>query len=217
MPGDDRVRFFRGQSMKGTFCPGDCLRVAPVPLADVRPGDVVVYRGANHHREPEDAEELVHRIVALAPAGLVARGDNNPSADTTLVTADSLVGRVTHVEHDGKTYPVQSGWVGLLRACILHARQPIWRWVARLGRRPYRALRESGVAPRLWQPSVLKVRLATENGPLVKYVCRGRTVACWWPTEGRFKCQKPYDLVLQRDELPPHEQRLRQPSSYGPE
>jgi hypothetical protein len=132
------------------------------------------------------------------------------------VTTDSLVGRVTHVERAGRTCPVHGGWVGLLRARILHARQPVWRWVACVGRRPYRALRESGVVLRLWQPRVLKVRLATDNGPLVKYVCRGRTVAKWWPAEGRFTCQKPYDLVLRREHLPPHESSLRQ-SSYQPE
>jgi hypothetical protein len=36
--------FYRGCSMAGTFRPGDHLTVVPVPLADVHPGDVVVYR-----------------------------------------------------------------------------------------------------------------------------------------------------------------------------
>ena len=197
MPVEDSVRFYRGRSMGGTFRPGDCLIVAPVSLADVRPGDVVVYRGPNHQG---DAEEFVHRVVATAPGGLVAHGDNNPCPDIPLVTADNLLGRVTHVTRGGKTQPVHGGRLGLLHARVLHARRHVWRqvWglVACLGRGPYRWLRESGLVPRLWQPTVMKVRLATENGPLVKYVCGGRTVARWWPDQNRFEYQKPYDLVI---------------------
>ncbi|MFB0535254.1 MAG: signal peptidase I [Anaerolineae bacterium] len=199
MPVEDSVRFYHGRSMGGTFRPGDCLTVEPVSLADVRPGDVVVYRGPN---DQGDTEELVHRVVAAAPGGLVAHGDNNPCADMPLVTADNLLGRVTHVERDGRTRLVRGGRLGLLHARVLHARRHVWRQVrglvACLGRGPYRWLRESGLVPRLWQPTVMKVRLATENGPLVKYVCGGRTVARWWPHQNRFECQKPYDLVIPR-------------------
>ena len=199
MPDGDDIRFYRGRSMGGTFRPGDCLTVAPASLTDVRPGDVVVYRGPNHQG---DAEELVHRVMAVAPGGLVARGDNNPCADTTLVTADNLLGRVTHVERGGKTQPVRSGQLGRLRARFLHARRRVWRcaWglVVRVGRRPYRWLRNSGLIPRLWRPAVMKIHLATENGPLVKYVCGGRTVARWWPQRNHFECQKLYDLVIPR-------------------
>jgi hypothetical protein len=203
MPDKDGTRLYRGRSMGGTFRPGDCLTVVTVPLADVRPGDVVVYRGPNHRGE---AEELVHRVVAASPGGLVARGDSNLRADATLVTADTLLGRVTHVERDGRTRPVRGGRLGLLRARVLHARRRVWRHVWRLlvlvGRRPYRRLRESGLIARLWRPAVIKIRLATENGPLVKYVCGGRTVARCWPAEGRFECRKPYDLVLRREDPP---------------
>jgi hypothetical protein len=184
--------------MRGTFRAGDCLSVAPASMADIHPGDVVVYRRLNHWAK---TDELVHRVVAVVPGGLVAQGDNNPCADTALVTADNLLGRVTHVERGGKTWPVRGGRVGLLRARLLHAPRPIWRLITRVGRGPYRWLRESGLIARLWQPSLLKMRLVTENGPLVKYVCRGRTVAHLWPAEGRFECRKPYDLVLQRDDL----------------
>ena len=61
MPDTDDNHFYRGRSMAGTFRPGDYLTVVPVSLADVHPGNVVVY-----HRQDrrEDADELVHRIVA---------------------------------------------------------------------------------------------------------------------------------------------------------
>ena len=61
MPDKADNRFYRGRSMAGTVRPGDYLTVVPVALADVRPGDVVDYRQQDRR---EDADELVHRIVA---------------------------------------------------------------------------------------------------------------------------------------------------------
>lgn len=203
MADEDRIRFYRGRSMAGSFRPGDCLTLEPGSLTDIRSGDVVVYRGLDH-KGTED--KLVQRVMAAVPGGLVVRGENNPYTDTTPVTTDNLLGRVMHVERDGKTHRVRGGRLGLLRARVLRARRRVgrreWRLVVRVGRKPYRWLRESGLVPRLWRPSVLRVCLVTENGPLVKYVCSGRTVARWWPAEGRFECQKLYGLVLRREDLP---------------
>ena len=61
MPDTDDNRFYRGRSMAGTFRPGDYMTVVPLGLADVRPGDVVVYRRRDRR---EDDDYLVHRIVA---------------------------------------------------------------------------------------------------------------------------------------------------------
>jgi hypothetical protein len=195
----DSNRFYRGRSMLGTFRLGDRLALTPMSTHEVRPGDVVVFRGPNH-RDGED--ELVHRIVAGTPEGWVARGDSNPCADATLVTAENLLGRVTHVERGGRSWPVHGGRRGLLRARILHVWRRLsryaWRWTVRLGRGPYRRLRSCGLVGRLWRPEVSRVRLNTEEGPLVKYVCGRRTVARWWPQEDRFECRRPYDLVIPR-------------------
>lgn len=181
--------------MLGTFRSGDYAAIESVPLPGVRLGDVVVFRVPNRDA---DANEIVHRVIAILPKGLVTRGDNKPHADTMVVTADNLTGRVTHVERDGKRRLVRGGRVGLLWA------RTLWTWlyirnlVVRLGRGPYRRLRRSGLVPQLWRPSITQVRLATEDGPLVKYVCGGRTVARWWPEEGSFECRRPYDLVIPR-------------------
>ena len=192
-PDQDDTRFYRGRSMLGTFRPGDRLAVEPVTADEVRPGDVVVFRGPNH-RAGED--ELVHRIVAGTSEGWVARGDCNPCTDATLVTADNLLGRVTHVDRDGRVMPVTGGRLGLFRARFLHARPVVWRRVKRIGRLPYHWLRASDLVARWWRPSVTRVSLNTERGRLVKYVCGRRTVARWWPERRLFECQKPYDLVI---------------------
>jgi signal peptidase I len=191
-PAQDGIRFYRGRSMAGTFRPGDRLTLEPVTVDDIRPGDVVVYASD----QGGDREELVHRIVAVTPDGLVPRGDNNPCPDSMLVTADNLLGRVTHVQRRGRITSVRGGRRGLLHAYLWRSRVVLWRWAKAVGRWPYRKLRSSGLVARWWQPPVRRVRIATENGPVVKYVCDGRTVAEWWPEQNRFECRKPYDLVI---------------------
>jgi hypothetical protein len=185
--------------MWGTFRPGDYLTVEPASIAAIRPGDVVLYRGRDPAGEPED---VVHRVVAVTPGGLVTRGDNNPQLDNVLVTQDNLVGRVTHVQRAGRTHPVWGGRLGMFRVRARHAWRRVlrlgWRLLRIVGRRPYRWLRESGLARRLWQPEMMRVLVITEDGPLVKYVSGRRTVAWWWPEAGRFRCRRPYDLVISR-------------------
>jgi len=197
--GDDQRRFYRGNSMAGTFRPGDYLILEPVPIVAICPGDVVIYQGRDQEGEPDD---VVHRVVGVVPGGLAARGDNNPTVDNILVTADNLLGRVRHFERDGKVYPVCGGRRGRLVAWVRHAWVHVRRYGDRvvrfLGRWPYRGLRRSGLVPRLWQPTITRIMLTTGDGPLVKYVSHGRTVAWWWPERGRFRCRRPYDLILTR-------------------
>jgi hypothetical protein len=184
---------YRGGSMLGTLRRGDRIPIQPVPLAAIRPGDVVAFRAPNGCGHPE---ETVHRVMAVTPGGLVTRGDNGHRADNALVTADNLLGRVTCIERRGKRVAIRGGRAGLLRARLLHTCIPIRRAAFRLGRWPYRSLRRSGLVGRLWRPHVIRLCVATEEGPLVKYLVRGRTVARWWPAKGRFECQPPYDLVF---------------------
>ena len=184
--------------MAGTFRPGDHLTFVPATVVDVRPGDVVVYRCPAGR---EAADDLVHRIVAVKPGGLVARGDNNPCDDAELVTEASLVGRVTHLERAGRICPVTGGRRGLLRARLLRARRQVLRGVRQLAAcagHPYGRLRASGTVARWWRPQVRMLHLVAEDHTLIKYVYRGRTVARYWPATSRFECRKPFDLVIRR-------------------
>ncbi len=202
MPVKNNIRLYTGRSMEGIFSLGDRLIVETVPFTDLRPGDIIVYQGLNHKGTEE---ELVHRVMGCLPNGLVVRGDNNPCADKTLVTENNLVGRVSHVVRDGKRYPVRGKGFGLMRARALYRWRYIWisLWdvVRYLGRGSYSCLRNSGLISRLWHPSIKKVQLMTEDGTLIKFVYRNRTVAYYWPENGRFKCRKPYDLVLHQNEI----------------
>jgi signal peptidase I len=187
------MHIYRGSSMRGTFYRGDRIHIEPVPLAAIRPGDVVAFRSANGPGQPQ---ELVHRVIAVRAGGLATRGDNSQQADSELVTAKALIGRVIYFERDGKRLRTQGGGIGLLRARLLHTRLHVRNAALRSGRQPYRWLRRSALVPRLWRPQLTRLRVNTHRGPLVKYVSHGQTVARWWPAEGRFECRRPYDLVI---------------------
>jgi hypothetical protein len=196
---EQRARFYHGNSMLSIFRPGDYLIIEPASIAAIRPGDVVVFQGLDRAGEPDD---VVHRVIAVTPDGLVTRGDNNPQVDDALVTQDNLLGRVTHVEREGRARPVPGGRRGLLRARTLRVwarvRRRGWQMVRLVGRWPYRLLRTSGLVRLVWQPTITRIRIEAERGPLVKYLCGMRTVAWWWPETGRFRCRRPYDLVIHR-------------------
>jgi signal peptidase I len=104
----DLAHFYRGQSMTGTFRPGDALIVADMSIDSVHRGDVVLFRSMDADGEPE---QVVHRVVAVLPEGLVTRGDNNRRVDLGLVTPDRLVGLVTHLERAGKRRRVRGSCI----------------------------------------------------------------------------------------------------------
>jgi signal peptidase I len=182
---------YRGISMHGTFQPGDLLVVAPVTMKDIRCGDVVAFRwrGSTSPRQ-----RIVHRVQAYLPEGLITRGDHCHTADPSVVTAQNLIGRVSTFERDGKTRSVLGGWRG--RAWALALR--LWRRVAPVVGWPYRRFRDADLLGSVWHPSLTQIHLETEAGPVIKTIHRKRTVARWWPAEGRFWCRKPYDLILTR-------------------
>jgi hypothetical protein len=189
------VRAYHGGSMLGTLRPGDQVIIEPVPFTAIRPGDVVAFRPTT---ADDDKLPIVHRVVAIRPAGLLTQGDNNAQVDEELVTAERLLGRVVYVERDGRRRLVRGGRVGHLWVVYLRAQRRAYNLAARLGRGPYRRLRASGLMRRVWRPRIIRVRLFNNHSTLVKYVCGGRTVARWRPHQSRFECQKPYDLVIPR-------------------
>lgn len=190
--------FYFGISMVGTFRDGDWLCLEPVTVADLQPGDLVVYkRPANWDI---GSERIVHRVMALVSGGVLLRGDRNPCSDMDVVFEPDLLGRVTHYERAGRVHPAVNGLRGLLWARALHGWYGLWRafgaLVMFLGRIPYRWLKRGGIVRRMWQPPIQRIRLRTVDGPLIKYVYRGRTVARWWPQAGVMVYRRPFDLVI---------------------
>ncbi len=203
-PGETNERsIYRGRSMLGTFRPGDALVLEPTPLAAIRPGDVVIFRGSSPAGDPVD---VVHRVISLSGAGLVTRGDANRVMDNEPVRAENLRGRVSRLERDGRSLRVAKGPLALLLVQLRRSGSTGWLVIKRMlraaGRRPYRCLRQSGLVRRLWRPEVVLLALPTYGeqvggkGWFIKYVHKQRTVAWWRPGLKHFRCRKPYDLVL---------------------
>jgi signal peptidase I len=190
---DENFRFYRGDSMRGTFHLGDRLRITPVLFGSICPGDVIVYRRID---EQEAVVEVVHRVVAITAYGLSTRGDNNRRHDFSPVQRDQIIGKVIEMENRGCKRAVVGGVRGLRRAKLLWALMHVDIFVRQLFRPFYHLLRNSRIISRLWRPVITEVYLKTDRGSLVKYIYKQQTVATWDLSRKRFDCRKPFDLVI---------------------
>lgn len=191
-------RLYRGRSMRGTFRPGDGLVIAAVGVAAVRCGDVVVFGSRNGVAESRD---VVHRVVRVVAEGLITRGDSNHFVDPDPVTAENLVGVVKHARRGRRLIAVAGGARGTWQARIQRMRWLLRRVLGKLARRPYHALRVSGLVRRVWRPEVRVLVVQYEHGPVAKVLVGRRSVAAMSLATGRFVCRKPYDLVLRREDF----------------
>jgi len=128
-----------GASMAPLLRPDDALLLAPLDPARVRRGMIVGVAS--------EGRLVVHRLVAIGPDRLVARGDALPGPDAP-VPRDALVGRVVGLRTpDGRAldftrapWPLAERMLGAL-AARARARGPVWlalraacRALARLAR-----------------------------------------------------------------------------------
>lgn len=201
-PAKHNTVLYRGRSMAGTFRVGDRLIVdTTARLPDILAGDVVVFESHQPHTQ---SKTVVHRVMKVVPGGLVVRGDNTSAADCTVILEEQIMGTVTQRIRDGTARPVTGGRWGLVRARIQHVRFALRWWRSFLLKRIifprlrplYRAFRRSGIVRRVWRPHVTKITVQSEDGPLVKYVVRGKTVVQWWPQRRRYHARRPYDLII---------------------
>jgi signal peptidase I len=181
--------FYRGPSMSPTFQVGDLLYINAAP-ANLAPGDVIVFHGS-----PEEGI-VVHRITSIQAGGMRTRGDNNRLPDADLQLPEDTIGRVEAAEYDGQFRRVRGGQGGLWSARTRWMIGALRRSMRGLFIGPYRLLRKSRVVHRIWKPAIIQLRLENQQGNLIKYIYKHKTVATWEPEWGRFKCRKPFDLVL---------------------
>jgi signal peptidase I len=190
-PNEKPVCFiYRGPSMRPTFHPGQMLYVRPQAL-NIAPGDVIVF--PDHKRSNF---QVVHRVISATADGLITRGDNNMQYDPIPIKPDQVVGRVEMANLGGQIRPVVSGQRGLRRARMLHATLQIERFLRRTLSRPYRWLKYSGIVAKIWHPEISTIRFETQDGPLVKYIHKGKTVASCWVNDNRWRFSRPYDFVI---------------------
>ena len=185
-------RIYHGHSMKGTFRKGDVLSVEPVPLSQVRPGDVIVFL----RQRWRNRDEIVHRVMRRVPGGFVTRGDAVAYEDAGVLHDSQLVGRVCHKIRNNCSKQVHGGGIGLWQGRILHCYWALRRKVGQTTRTAYGRLSDSGIARRLWNPRITRVMIGSAESACIHYICNKRIVARYWPDKGIFECPKPWDLVI---------------------
>jgi signal peptidase I len=95
--GDLSVLKVEGRSMLPFFGEGSVLLVKAIDASALKAGMVVAYRN-------RFGEMVAHRLISAKDGGWVAQGYNNAQADSTLVTADNLLGVVYITLHsNGRT------------------------------------------------------------------------------------------------------------------
>ncbi len=187
------AHFYFGHSMDGTFRKHDRIQVEKTRIIKIRIGDIAIFKNLL-----ETGKEVyyVHRVVAFMEKNIITRGDNNPRNDEEPVTEENLIGKVTHYERNGKIHKVWNGRLGMVRARVLHGRLHVIRAIKFFLRKPYRLLKKTGIVSKLWRPEIETIYFETQDGPLVKYIHKGRTVASCWTDTNRWWFRRPYDFVI---------------------
>ena len=180
---------YHGPSMTPTFRAGSILYVRP-QMRGLTAGDVIVFR------DTSSQENIVHRVVAVHGDELITRGDHNALNDELPVQPEQIFGKVERVQIGLAEKPVQGGQRGWRQAQLQRALQHLSGATKRVLGIPYRLLRRSGLVARFWHPVLTQVNFQENGICFIKYIHRRRTIAIWYPAQGRFECRKPYDLAL---------------------
>ena len=105
-PGTSETVFYKGNSMRGVFVPGEMLVLSETAFETLRTGDVVAMFGRTPH--------VVHRIIEKNADAAVTMGDNNARPDAATLTQDVPLRLVTGViSADGTIRPVTGGEAGM--------------------------------------------------------------------------------------------------------
>lgn len=187
-------RFYTGSSMRTTFRSGDCVIFEYVQPGRLRPGDVVVFRAV-----PDPGIDSVHRIVRVGKESLDVTGDDSPSHSIESVPFEKVLGRVVSLERNGRRLPVVGGIPGSMWAKVVSRGGGLRRLMGVL----YGLLRRSGIVRFLWRPRIETLKIATDQGSVVRLVSSGRTIGKWCPEREILVLRKPWDLVVSARDCPP--------------
>jgi len=190
---------YTGRSMYPTLIEPELLEVVPYSSTPVHVGDVVFFVQA------ADAAQIVHRVVRLAPAGLVTRGDNSPGDDEGLCRFDDVRGQVVAAWRGQRRRAILGGRLGQWGAWSLRMRRMFLAAGGRLLTRPYHALARCGLLRPL-VPAGLRPRvLSFQNEGLVRYrLVMGRLIVGEYDAARRaWRIQPPFLVFTDVAALPP--------------
>jgi signal peptidase I len=185
--------------MKGTLHAGDFLSIQINEVKNIRRGDIVVYRS---HPDQKSSKIISHRVIKILPTGLITQGDNSPYPDKRVITAENYLGTVISFIRNGSSKPLTGGLRGYLQGIILHTLYRMHEYYKNLLLIPFHWLRSTRIIPLIWKPKLIRLRLNTAQGPLIKYLRGEKTIARWWVEKNFWECRTPYSLLdLKRDLL----------------
>lgn len=102
-----------GASMFPALWPGDFVTVRRCDPAELRPGQIVVYR--------QEEKLVVHRVEHVSFDRLITRGDSRPRFDPP-VQLGEIVGRVSSISRGRRTlYPEQTLWQRTASSVLRHS------------------------------------------------------------------------------------------------
>lgn len=98
---------FSGCSMKPTLVDGDLVEVLPYDQRIIQVGDIIYYQ------LPAATKAIIHRVVRITPAGVIARGDHNPFNDAAPIPSEFIFGQVIAVWRGSRRRRMAGGRLGL--------------------------------------------------------------------------------------------------------
>ena len=132
-PETPREAHYTGDSMRGTFVPGETLILAETAFDTLQTGDVV----AIFDRSPY----YVHRVVEKNAEYAVTMGDNNGRPDALKLTRDSRFRLVIRAKSlNGIEREISGGEAGLAQFCRQQRRRTFRRFVS-MTIRPFKPLK----------------------------------------------------------------------------
>lgn len=184
--------FYLGQSMKGTFKPGDWLQIEKAAWNAIDRGDVIVFKP----QAQENSSTIVHRVMSRSCRGMITRGDANPEPDVHPVVEAECLGRAVAFERAGRRRIVRNGIRGRIHVRRLRAGRILLRSSARPFRLFFKLVREHGWLTFLFSTSIQEVHFKTPDGLLVKFIRKGKTVGTWWPAKNQLICGRMGRMLL---------------------
>jgi hypothetical protein len=189
--------FYHGSSMFPVFQPGDRMKFVPCTAAEVRRGDVIVFR------PPGEDRLVVHRVVETGPGGIRTKGDGSDRPDSWTLKGKEIRGRVVSFERNGRTHAVRCGMPGRLEAKALRGAQWLNHCLSDILHPLYRLLSKKGLLARLL-PASIAPRIVTFGRPygLEMQILMGRRVIGRCVAGAGWVIRRPYRLFVDERFLP---------------
>jgi signal peptidase I len=188
---------YRGNSMLPTFQPGQLLYIREI-IESIGTGDVIVFN------KPDHGDFTVHRVIKQMEFGWLTRGDNNSRMDVFPIFQDQIVGRVERIEFRNRIIAVRGGKYGLWKARIRWGLRDLKSRTPRFVKAMHHKIRLSEMVYRFLNQYLGKhlktIRINIPAGSLIKISYKGKIVARWFEGQKEIYCQKPFDLIINRED-----------------